>query len=178
MGELYGMFAVGDALGGGTENDVHQSFKSFVEVLGLSEEDVGTVIIATSEFLTATDLVLTSATWRSLLVTAVLAGVALIIKDVPARRKATVRLLDAVEHWWPRYHAEAAFRAFRQRKQFLEPLHRAGYVDLQERAQKLRRKRRLDRYMGRSDWSEQSLVVQAGSSPNLDGNSDTETVSI
>lgn len=100
--QFHGMFAVGDAVGGGTEADVLDCLESCLQALGLCEEDLGVVIFATSHFLTADDLALNSATWRSLLVTAMLAAVKYCIKDALVCRKAMARLLDTIEHWWPR----------------------------------------------------------------------------
>jgi len=107
-----------DATGGGSQMDLHQCFKGALEAMELSDKSTGFVLIGAYYYLQADDLLLTTQTWRSLVVTSLIAAVNELC-DRAEREQAIGKLRRSAAHWWSAEKADRAFQVFKLRDAFV-----------------------------------------------------------
>ncbi|CAK0827951.1 unnamed protein product [Prorocentrum cordatum] len=127
-----------DATGGGSQMDLHQCFKGALEAMELSDKSTGFVLIGAYYYLQADDLMLTTQTWRSLVVTSLLVATNELCERAE-REVASGKLRRSVAHWWSEDRADRAFQVFKLRDAFVRaPLNQqkivALYFDLRARS--------------------------------------------
>jgi len=111
-------FTHGDAVGGGTEEDVTQCLTRCLEVMEMSDADVGFTLLTAYQFLQAQDLPFCSQTWRPLLVTAVLVAMDSVCGGSKDSQLAAARIQRHVAHWWPKHKADEGRTCFTSRDSF------------------------------------------------------------
>jgi hypothetical protein len=129
-----------DATGGGSQMDLRQCFKGALEAMELSDKSAGFVLIGAYYYLQADDVMLTTQTWRSLVVTSLLAAADELCERAE-REQAIGKLRRSAAHWWSADRADRAFQVFRLRDAFVrDPIDRqkiaALYFDLRARSLK------------------------------------------
>jgi len=127
-----------DAIGGGSQMDLRQCFKGALEAMELSDKSAGFVLIVAYHYLQADDVMLTTLTWRSLVMTSLLAAASELCERVE-REQAIGKLRRSAAHWWSADKADRAFQVFKLRDAFVrDPLNQqkiaALYFDLRARS--------------------------------------------
>merc|ERR1719277_2599208 len=127
-----------DATGGGSQMDLRQCFKGALEAMELSDKSAGFVLIGAYYYLQADDVMLTTQTWRSLVVTSLLVA-ANELCERAERELASGKLRRSVAHWWSEDKADRAFQVFKLRDAFVrDPLNQqkivALYLELRARS--------------------------------------------
>lgn len=117
-GRLLQIFTHGDAIGGGTEEDMTQCLTRFLEVMEMKDSDVGFTLLSAYHLLQAQDLPFCSRTWRPLLVTAVLVAMDMVCAHSKESQLAAMRIQRHVMHWWPQHKAEEGRSVFTSRDMF------------------------------------------------------------
>jgi len=119
-----------DVVGGGSQMDLCQCFKGALEAMELSSKSTGFVLIGAYYYLQAEDLMLTTQTWRSLVVTSLLAAVNELC-DRAEREQAIGKLRRSAAHWWSAEKADRAFQVFKLRDAFVrDPLNQQKIAEL------------------------------------------------
>jgi hypothetical protein len=127
-----------DAIGGGSQMDLRQCFKGALEAMELSDKSTGFVLIGAYYYLQADDVILTTQTWRSLVVTSLLVA-ANELCERAERELAIGKLRRSAAHWLSADKADRAFQVFKLRDAFVQdPLNQqkiaALYFDLRARS--------------------------------------------
>jgi hypothetical protein len=133
-----GEFVHTDAIGGGSQMDLRQCFKGALEAMELSDKSTGFVLIGAYYYLQADDVILTTQTWRSLVVTSLLVA-ANELCERAERELAIGKLRRSAAHWLSSDKADRAFQVFKLRDAFVrDPLNQqkiaALYFDLRARS--------------------------------------------
>lgn len=108
-----------DATGGGSQMDLQQCFEGALHAMELSDKSAGFVLIGAYYYLIADDVVLTSQTWRSLVVTALLVA-ANEMCERAEHELAIRRLRQSAAHWWSEDRADRAVQVFKLREAFVQ----------------------------------------------------------
>lgn len=116
--KLKNAFTHGDAVGGGTEEDVTHCLTRCLDVMELSDADIGFTLLSAYQFLQEQDLPFCSQTWRPLLVTAVLVAVDSVCGGSKESQMAAARIQRHVAHWWPKPKADEGRVVFTSRDSF------------------------------------------------------------
>jgi hypothetical protein len=111
-----------DATGGGSQMDIHLCFEGALEATELVDSSTSFVLVGAYYYLQADDVVLTTQTWRPLVVTSLLAA-ASELRERAEREQTIGRLRRCAAHWWPEDKADRALQVFKLRDAFLrDPL--------------------------------------------------------
>jgi len=115
---LRATFTHGDAVGGGTEEDVAQCLTRFLEVMEMSDSNLGFTLLCAYQLLQAQDLPFCSQTWRPLLVTAVVVAMDCVCNNSKESQAAAVQIQKHVAHLWPQHKADEGRKVFKNRAMF------------------------------------------------------------
>jgi len=113
-----GMFVHPDAVGGGSEIDLHNCLMGLLGALDLEDGDTGIALLHVYHYVCAEDLPLSPRTWRPLLLAALTCAVEAAVGHSKEAEAAKLRLQRNVAHWWSSPFSDRALEAFTSRPSF------------------------------------------------------------
>jgi len=128
-----------DTTGGGSLMDIVLCFECAFKAMELSDKSTSFVLLGAYYYLQADDVVITTQTWRSLVVASLLAA-ANELCERAEREQAIGKLRRYVAHWWSEDEADRVFQVFKLRDAFVQdPVNKqkiaALYSELRVRSQ-------------------------------------------
>jgi len=108
-----------DSAGGGSQMEIHLCFRGALETMELSDASAASVLVGAYYYLQAEDVVLTTRSWRSLVVTSLLAAASVLCEGAE-RERAVGKLRRVAACWWSEAKVNRALQVFRLRDAFVQ----------------------------------------------------------